>query len=255
MLKDFSKDEFDIVIQAGQSNSEGTGFGDVENPYVPNDKVWYLNNDFTISRAAELVAVNDIQSNYALSFSREYVDRGLLKGNRKLLILRAGVGGTGFSDGHWNMSGDLYLRMMDMIRASLALNPSNRLVAFLWHQGETDAILGASFEMHYNHLIHLLHSVRETFSVPTLPFITADFVHHWKNRNLAICTPVLDAIRAVCKECNDCVFIETDGLLSNEQQNKRHPWGWDDNIHFSRKSLYDLGERYFAAFASCIAAS
>ena len=46
MLKDFSKEEFDIIIQAGQSNSEGCGVGDVENPYTPNDSIWYLNNDF-----------------------------------------------------------------------------------------------------------------------------------------------------------------------------------------------------------------
>lgn len=30
--------EFDIIIQAGQSNAEGTGLGEVENGYIPNDK-------------------------------------------------------------------------------------------------------------------------------------------------------------------------------------------------------------------------
>lgn len=43
MLKDFSKDSYDILIQAGQSNSDGTGFGPVSNPYEPNDQVWYMN--------------------------------------------------------------------------------------------------------------------------------------------------------------------------------------------------------------------
>ena len=32
MLKDFSKENYDIIIQAGQSNSEGFGFGKTDAP-------------------------------------------------------------------------------------------------------------------------------------------------------------------------------------------------------------------------------
>ena len=71
MLKDFSKDKFDIIIQAGQSNSEGYGCGSVDEPYVPNDLVWYMNGDFTISKAAENVAGNEIQGTFGLSFARK----------------------------------------------------------------------------------------------------------------------------------------------------------------------------------------
>lgn len=39
MLKDFSEEKFDIIIQAGQSNSEGYGFGKVEGPYEPSDRM------------------------------------------------------------------------------------------------------------------------------------------------------------------------------------------------------------------------
>ena len=39
MLHDFTKDKFDIIIQAGQSNAEGAGLGSVEEPYVPNGRV------------------------------------------------------------------------------------------------------------------------------------------------------------------------------------------------------------------------
>ena len=71
MLKDFTKESFDILIQAGQSNSEGYGFGPVDDPFRPEDRVWYLNGDFTISPAAEIVNGNEIQSNFALPFARE----------------------------------------------------------------------------------------------------------------------------------------------------------------------------------------
>ena len=42
MLKDFTKEKFDIIIQAGQSNAEGYGFGPASEPYTPCDKVYYL---------------------------------------------------------------------------------------------------------------------------------------------------------------------------------------------------------------------
>ena len=87
MLKDFSKENYDIIIQAGQSNSEGFGFGKTDAPYEPNDRVWYMNGDFTISRAGEIVNQNEIQSTYALEFARLYMEKGYLEDKRKLLIL------------------------------------------------------------------------------------------------------------------------------------------------------------------------
>lgn len=256
MLKDFTEEKFDILIQAGQSNSEGFGIGDVDHPYEPNDQVWYMNRDFTLSWAAESVMVNEIQSNFSLSFARNYLNAGLLKDGRKLLILRTAVGGTGFLDNHWKLTDDHYLRMMEMIRTALGLNKENRLIGLLWHQGETDATLKATYEVHYNHLMGLLRSVREEFNVPELPFIAGDFVHHWKNENLPICVPVVDAIRAVCRDCGYSAFIETDGLHSNRQELGRNtqcgPDVIEDKIHFSRKSNYILGERYFDAFINII---
>lgn len=256
MLKDFSKETFDIFIQAGQSNSEGFGVGAAKQPYVPDDRVWYLNSDFTITPAAESVMGNETVSNFSLSFARKYLEADMLAEGRKLLILRCGVGGAGFLDNHWKLTDDCYLRMMEMIRTALALNQENRLVGLLWHQGETDATLKATYDVHYGHLLGLLQSVRNEFHVPELPFIAGDFVHHWKGENEAICRPVIEAIRAVCDNCGHGAFVETDGLLSNLQELGRSTQcGMDmvqDNIHFSRNSLYILGERYFRAYMNII---
>lgn len=255
MLINFSDKKFDIIIQAGQSNSEGYGFGDVEIAWQPNPLVWYLNNNFTITPAAELVVNNGVQSNFSLSFAQHYIENNLLSEGRELLILRCAVGGTGFLDNRWNLSGDLYLRMMDMITTALSLNPSNRLVAFLWHQGENDALCNADFNTHYNNLSTLLNNVLTTFSVPNLPFIAGDFVHDWKDNNIDICEPVINAIKAVCNNHTAGRFVLSDGLKSNAQVvPTTHPLGWGDTdvIHFSRKSIYELGNRYFNAFLSCI---
>lgn len=252
MLKDFTEEKFDIFIQAGQSNSEGYGFGKTEEPYEPNENVWYMNGDFTICMAAETVYGNETQGTYALSFAREYLRTGLLPQGRRLLILRAAVGGTGFLDHRWNMTDDLYLRMMEMIRTAVSLNKENCLVGFLWHQGETDALLNAAKEEHYQRLMALLRSVREEFHVPMLPFIAGDFVQRWKKDNAAISIPVSEAIRSVCRDCGNGASVETDGLKSNTEEGLgKSPLSEDgvDTIHFSRNSCYLLGKRYFAAFA------
>ena len=244
MLKDFTKEAFDILIQAGQSNAEGTSYGPTDTPYVPDERIWYMNENDTISLAVEKVRGNEIQSNFSLSFAREYIRAGRLAQGRKLLILRAAEGGTGFWNHYWRLGDDLYLHMMEMIRTALALNPQNRLVALLWHQGETDAVHNATFEGHYAHLSALLRSVRDTFSVPDLPFVAGDFVRHWAKDQQALCAPVVEAMRAVCTDLGHGGFVETEGLRSNA-----HVQGNDDTIHFCRSAVYELGLRYFDVFA------
>lgn len=245
MLKDFSKEEFDIVIQAGQSNSEGYGIGEATKPFIVNNDILYLNNDFTICVAHEAVCGNEIVGNFSLSFCTEYIESGKLQSGRKLLIIRAAIGGTGFSDNRWGMTDDLYLRMIKLIKTALELNPKNKLVAFLWHQGETDAILNINKQMHFNNLIKLVSSVRSIFNCNDLPFIAGDFVSQWKNENIEISLPIIEAIKDVCASVGYAQFIETDELKSNHQKNNNQ-----DTIHFCREALNQLGIKYYNAFCN-----
>ena len=101
--------------------------------------------------------------------------------------------------------------------------------------------------MHYRHLSGLPASVRATFDVPDLPFIAGDFVQDWKSANADSCAPVVEAIRAVCRDCGRGGFAESEGLLSNRQELDYRPMNWgDDPIHFSRRAIYELGKRYFS---------
>ena len=249
MLRDFTKEKFDIFIQAGQSNSKGSGFGSVAEPFSPCDQIWYLNENFTLSLAEEKVCGNGVRSNFGIFFANEYLRSGRLKEGRRILIIRAAEGGTGFLDNRWKPCDDLFLRMMEMIRVALSLNPENRLVALLWHQGETDALCNASFDQHFGHLSTLLSLVRETFDAPSLPFIAGDFVMQWKLDNLSICQPVVDAMKKVCESFERCAFVETEGLESNAQSDLDPILGkQNDTIHFSRGALEKLGKRYFDQF-------
>ena len=252
MQKDFSQEKFDILIQAGQSNSEGCAFGYVADPYALDDRVWYFNSDGTFQIAQEKPVDNAIQGNFSLTFARRYLQEGMLAEGRKLLILRAAVGGSGFYHNEWKTTDPLYLRMMDMIRTVLALHPENCLKALLWHQGESDAVHQMTYEYYHEHLTALVLSVRTVFSVPSLPFIAGDFVPLWKSRNAEICAPVIDALKNFCSEPYSA-FVETDGLESNLEDGYPHPFGWVDDIHFCRRAIYRLGERYFSAYQSILA--
>ncbi len=243
MVRDFGKESFDILIHAGQSNAYGCGIGPVEEPYVPGEDVFTLNGDFSICMAHEEVWGNNAIGNFILPFASRYVKDKRLAEGRKILILRSSVGGTGFLDNRWNMEGDLYLRMMEMIRTALGLNPANRLAGLIWHQGETDAVLGADYDTHRHNLGMLIGAVRTTFGVPELPFVAGDFVYHWRNDNIAACLPVIGAMKDLCGEIGSARFVETDGLLSNDQK-----IGNADTIHFCRESLYQLGGRYYDAY-------
>lgn len=243
MLRDFSKDEFDIVIQAGQSNSEGCGLGEASMPFIPSSDILYLNNDFSICMAQEAVWGNEIVGNFSLAFSTKYIESGKLQFGRKLLIIRAAIGGTGFLDNRWGMTDDLYLRMVEMIKTALELNPENKLVAFLWHQGETDAGLNANKQVHFNNLSVLVNSVRSICNCKNLPFIAGDFVSQWKNDNIEICVPVIAAIKEVCASIGHAQFVETDELQSNDQKVNNQ-----DTIHFCREAINQLGIKYYNAF-------
>jgi hypothetical protein len=245
MLENYKNDLFDIIIQGGQSNAEGCGGGFVTDEYIPSENILYMNNDFTISIAEERIWDGNKTNEFSLAFSREYIKSGRLADKRKILVLRAAIGGTGWNDNRWGMTDDLYLKMMAMIKTALDLNPGNRLAAFLWHQGENDC--GSPHDLHYGHLKELVLSVRNTYKCPELPFIAGDFVHEWKSVNLAAAEPVAQAIKDVCRDIGCGAFVETDELHSNNQDR-----GCGDTIHFSREALNKLGVKYFEAYAKIL---
>ena len=257
LLKDFSKEKFDIIIQAGQSNSDGFAFGNVENAFKSDKRVWYLTGDwrlpgdFYFEPAKEYIHdVHDnlICGNFSLAFARRYIEDNRLAEDRKLLILRTAVSGSGFLDNYWKPGDRFYNRMMGMITTALELNPENRLVALLWHQGETDAILHASYDVHYGHLTEFVKSVREKVGKNDLPFVAGEFTKQWSEENREIVLPVIQAIKNVCADVGMGAFVESDGLLSNEQDTQNNPN--TDTIHFCRSSIYELGDRYYEAFAN-----
>lgn len=256
-------EKYDIIIQGGQSNAEGSGIGPVTQEFSPNSnilyfeakksvdlveeglRIEYFDEPFIIEEAKERVSQDKIIGDFALTFAEDYIKNNRLETGRKLLIIRGAIGGTGFYKGHWGLQDKVYLKMLEMVDYALQLNPENRIVAFLWHQGEHDAFEGNPPDIYHKQLLDMLQSVRARYGV--MPFVAGDFVYDWKDKNIQICEPIIQVIRNVVKETEKSGFVETDGLLSNDQK-----IGNKDELHFCRESLYELGHRYFKEFSKLI---
>ena len=178
---------------------------------------------------------------FSLMFSKKYMESGKLQSGRKILIIRAAQPSVGFQTGHWGVKAPLHKQMIQMTDYAISLNPKNKLIGFLWHQGETDAVEGNPPENYKKQLLTMVIDVRKRYG--NIPFIAGDFVNEWKSLNLELCEQIINVIKEVIAEVKNSAFIETVDLLSNNQVVKN-----EDNIHFSKEALHILGERYFEAF-------
>ncbi len=255
----FYNEKFDIFIEAGQSNADGTGMGPTTEIYEPTSDILYMkdtrdymsfgqgvvtikpiDSENSIEIANDHTYNGNVYGDFALTFAKDYVNNGFLQPDRKVLIVRTASGGTGFESGHWKIGDYLYNRMLALVDFAISLNPENKIVGFLWHQGEND--VGHDSLIYNQRLTAMLKSVRSRYG-ENIPFIAGDFANEWKSEHLAECEPIVAQIRNVVTNNQPASFVETADLLSNNQQIQN-----GDPIHFSRNSLYILGHRYFDAF-------
>lgn len=248
--------KYDIILQAGQSNAAGYGHGPAEHPFIPNPSVLYLTQgnpqaaeyepkgELEIAVAAERPDPDhpgDSLGDFSLGFAQKYVEAGLLAPDRKLLIIRAAVGATGFLKGYWRIGDPLYQRMLRMTDYALNLNQENRLVGFLWHQGEHEAAFANDSQHYHDQFLAVVEAVRARYG-EKLPFVCGGFCNQWAQENQPACDQIMDVIRAVARETGGA-YVETADLRSNDQKT-----GDGDTIHFCREDLQELGKRYFVAY-------
>ena len=258
----------DIIILAGQSNAEGNGHGAVDCAYVPTPEILMMQGNYTqkvaknagekdffvveaeksysIDTAKERVSGKTTFGNLALTFAKKYKEN-LLESERKILIVNTAVGGTGFAKNHWGIGEVLFERLMEMTSEALKMNSKNRVVALLWHQGEHDAyefdhLTDIEREDFYKEKINILFSrVRESFG--KMPIICGRFASPWEKLYKSRCEAIYSATEKVCKALGSAVMVTTSDLTTNAYET-----GNSDDIHFSRKALYLLGERYYGAY-------
>ncbi len=271
MFKEFKDEKLDIIVLAGQSNAEGQGRGEVSKEYEVSDKILYMNDDNNshfikdgdnyklvlkepLTSYIEIAKVDEDKLGkrvcLAHTFATHYKNE-VLKEGRKVLILNAAIGGTGFSRNEWGVNSTLYPRLKKMINDVLQLNSENRVVAFLWHQGEHDAFERAEWGVEKRYTVHrqnLLEMMQDFYSIygKNIPFIAGGFCDEWYLKNKDACDAVLKAIKEVCQELNG-IFVPTNGLKSNNQATNNK-----DDIHFCAESQNMLGNMYYKAYKKII---
>ncbi len=259
---DFSNTKFDIIIVAGQSNAQGMGLGPADEALLPRNtgnvyqieaereiavfedhmEITYPNKPFVLGPVKENEENGVPHASFANSFADEYEKSGLLESDRKILLVRAAIGGTGFKKNNWGIGKQLYSKLVELTDYALNMNSENRVVAFLWHQGEHDAFEKNDPDVFELQLKEMLEDVRMRYGAE-LPIIAGDFVHEWKVLFQEDCDNILKKIKKVLSEIGGTGFVETADLLSNNQKLQN-----GDNIHFCRESVCILGRRYFEEY-------
>ena len=264
--------KYDIIVVAGQSNAEGNGLGNLRGKYLHKKKIDMLvdcnkplitfdDNGVLQRQQLSLNIVSfgesknsdgEMLGSFPLSFSSSYVDKGYLEFDRKVLLVNCAIGGTGFARYQWGNNTYLQNRMFEMIDYALSKGKDNRIVAFLWHQGEHDAFENSDLSIktkksyYYEKFKNLVCKFQEKYG-NNIPIIGGDFSYEWINDgNFEQCKSISDATKKVLKEVGGA-FVKTNGLQSNNQAVQN-----GDKIHFSRQSLYILGKRYFNKFTKII---
>jgi hypothetical protein len=268
---------YEIIVVAGQSNAVGKGKGPwaeppelvaMEETTSQCQKICQLGRRG--ARNNQIVpAVDPLdhwnphpgEKGFALSFAKRLALQ--LPANRKILIVPVAKGGSSIL--YWDKilspfpntakEADSTLLFDDMsarIDRALAIPGKNRIVAFLWQQGETDIGIAArnnhplnyfmrDSQVYYGKLTGLHRNVRARFPQWTCyPFLMGEPVPTW---GPAIKSSFIDAIHDVAahEPCSD--FVSSEGLESNQDAAIN-----DDEFHLSAQSQLDLAERYFEIF-------
>lgn len=266
MEKDIRNIGFDIIVLAGQSNAEGNGVSEPKRQYHNEDVYQLSDNSLTIygygvldyqkQASFKVEYASYRKSDYRIlediseTFADLYIQKGYLEKGRKLLIVKAAVGGTGFSLHQWGVGNPLHYRLKDMVDYALSLNESNRLVAFLWHQGEHDAFEQSSlnkekrFAFYYDSFKGMMEDFLMAYDAKGLPVVAGEMVDSWANQYKDKSEAIEEATVSVLKDLGHGEMASSFGLLSNKDT---FPWSGDD-IHFSADSIEEFGRRYFACY-------
>jgi hypothetical protein len=173
---------YDIVLIAGQSNTHyGLPFDPKKDTGHPRVKQLgrFNGQDMEIIDAVEPLDHHTRQYNrngFGLTFAKLMVE--YLEDDRQILLIPCGYGGSGFIGNRWNKGDDLYEDVIFRVNSILEDHAESRLVAILWHQGETDVSNGS----HQKDLDDFIKDMRNDLGADTVPFILGGMVPYWVNK-------------------------------------------------------------------------
>ena len=115
------------------------------------------------------------------------------------------------------------------------------LAGILWHQGESDCT-SARYPLYREKLLEMLRTLRRDLGLDDIPILLGglgDYLPNcprpdWEFHNY---TYINKALKDITEILPQTTFVSAQGLTPNP-----------DQLHFSASSLYEFGQRYFAAY-------
>jgi hypothetical protein len=232
-----------LILVVGQSNTHyGLGLNEVLD--APVDGIYQLgrfeNNSCIIPVCEPLDHHSKTAGRigFALKFSKLLHDH--MQGSQNLIIVPCGFGGTGFIDNRWNKTNDLYEDAVSRVNMLMTYFPDASIAAILWHQGETDVLLGnQNYEADLDNFIN---DLRSDLGNDTIPFILGGMVPFWVDQ--AVDRQTLQVIIKTSPSRHNRVgYADPDVPFVIEKSNNAF-----DEIHYDANGQRILAERYFEQY-------
>jgi len=241
MMTSTPKDSYDIILVIGQSNTLAGNGGDIAIGINDIKQLGRFNeNNMQVIEATEPLDHHSKRANhigFAMTFARLY-EKEMLASNRHLLMIPCGKGGTGFYGHFWNKGDTLYQDAVDRVKYCLEKFPSSRVIAILWHQGESDVD-----NPHYQaDLDSMIENIRADINAPSVPFILGGMVPYWvqqdekriRIQSIIQSTPTRIDLTEYADPTIPSVISKVDDNV--------------DIYHYDADGQRELGKRYFDAF-------
>lgn len=144
-------------------------------------------------------------------------------------LIPAAVGGTALE--RWLPGADLYLQALERLRVA---QQSGKLVAILWHQGESDTGTEASATTYAERWVRMMKQLRTDAGAPDVPIIAGELGDFLQRPFVSV---VNEQIASLPRLLDSVAIVPTQGLAHK-----------GDELHFDAASQRELGRRYAKSF-------
>jgi hypothetical protein len=224
--------KYDIVLMIGQSNM--TGQGKIEpQDLEPIKGAFKLNSHFVWAPAKDPTnhdGPRAIGVGPGRSFAKE-----LLRARpaARIGLVNAAVGGTTLQQ--WSPGGSIYNRALLFLRKA---KRSGKLVAILWHQGESDAGNPRRAEAYAQKWVAMMTQLRRDARAENVPIIAGE-IGTFLDKPYA--RKINAQIKSLPSRMSNVAVVSSAGLKQK-----------GDGLHFDAASERELGRRYARAFLELV---
>jgi hypothetical protein len=181
-------------------------------------------------------AIFDGKFRSGISLAASFADSYARSNQRPVGLIPCADGGTKLEQ--WMPGQILYDHAL--MQAKLAMRTS-RLVAILWHQGESDCQSDADVAAYKQRFIRIVTQLRQDLGMPELPVILGEIPQKigesWKTQGRE--RQMNEILNQLAREVPRCAMATSENLTVKA-----------DGVHFDSASCREFGNRYFQAYLS-----